>query len=305
VSPRALVLFDGAGFARLGLEQAGWDCVGVELDPWKHVLGESIGRGQTILGDVVEVVDDLLPEVDAVWASPPCQWLSGARTQGVPTSPYAADLLDWSLALPAPILWVENVIPAWTGVRREGDHGVLTKPGMGWCSVYNAAQFTPEPRQNRNRCFGGHFPAPPVYRPYKRTFPKVCPTVTASEYKGCATDVRRASRYYGRRLKLEEAAWLQGLDQIPPPWFELGEELVATKTLSPYGVGTKTEPHVLCDGSGCMECEAGRIEVPVGRRRSWTPGRWRRNMYEAIGNAVPVYMARAFGEAGIAALEGR
>ena len=40
-----LVLFDGAGLARLGLERAGHTCVGVELDPCKHWLGQYVGSG--------------------------------------------------------------------------------------------------------------------------------------------------------------------------------------------------------------------------------------------------------------------
>lgn len=44
---RIAVLFDGAGLARLGLEQAGHDCTGYELDPaqWDRVLYEAIGNG--------------------------------------------------------------------------------------------------------------------------------------------------------------------------------------------------------------------------------------------------------------------
>ena len=30
------VLFDGAGLARLGLEQAGHTCIGIELDPFRQ-----------------------------------------------------------------------------------------------------------------------------------------------------------------------------------------------------------------------------------------------------------------------------
>lgn len=39
---------------------------------------------------------------------------------------------------------------------------------------------------------------------------KPSPTVTATEGKGCATDSRRASRAFGRRLTVEECAILQG-----------------------------------------------------------------------------------------------
>ncbi|WP_165953235.1 hypothetical protein [Deinococcus sp. S9] len=34
-------------------------------------------------------------------------------------------------------------------------------------------------------------------------------------------------------------------------------------------------------------------EVPAG----WTEAAWRRNLYTAIGNGVPPFMSRAFGEA--------
>lgn len=83
----------------------------------------------------------------------------------------------------------------------------------------------------------------------------ICPTVTATEYKGCASDDRRASRFFGRRLTLQECAGLQGLEVIPDGWFE----------------------------------------VPAWYEGS--PGQWTRNLYEAIGNGVPVYMSKAFGEA--------
>lgn len=41
------------------------------------------------------------------------------------------------------------------------------------------------------------------------------PTVTATEGRGCATDARRASRAFGRRLTPEEAAGLQGWPDCP------------------------------------------------------------------------------------------
>ncbi len=42
------VLFDGAGLARLGLEQAGHTCTGIELDPLKHMLSK---RQRVVAGD--------------------------------------------------------------------------------------------------------------------------------------------------------------------------------------------------------------------------------------------------------------
>lgn len=49
------VLFDGAGLARLGLELAGHECIGFELDPWKHHLGSMVGSGRCELADATEV----------------------------------------------------------------------------------------------------------------------------------------------------------------------------------------------------------------------------------------------------------
>lgn len=229
-------LFDGAGLARLGLEQAGHTCTGVELDPWKHYLSLAIGSGSCILADATKIN---LDKFDAVWASPPCQLRSSARTQGMPISNFSTDYLDWCLKLPHKILWVENVIP----------QGKLPTWGKPW----NAAQFLETPIQNRNRMIGGRYNNPTTYRDYIKVYKGICPTITATEYKGCASDSRRASRFYGRRLSLQECAFHQGLE-IPKKWFDIPLEWKGT------------------------------------------PGEWRKNVYEAIGNGVPVYMAKAFGE---------
>jgi len=231
------VLFDGAGLARLGLEQAGHKCIGFELDPTKHYLSKMVGSGNCVLADVREIN---LSSFDAVWASPPCQLRSSARTQGLPTSNYTDDLLEWSLNLSHSVLWVENVI-----VQEKG----LNK----WGTSYNAAQFLKEPLQNRNRIIGGRYNKPQIFRKYKKYYKDLdlCPCITATEYKGCATDKRRASRFYERRLTLDECAFHQGF-QIPNGWLTALE--------------------------------------------GFTPGKWRNNLYEAIGNGVPVYMAKAFGD---------
>jgi site-specific DNA-cytosine methylase len=243
-----LVLFDGAGLARKGLEAAGHTCVGIELDPVAHYLSQFVGNPYALIhADVTDpALRGLYFWADAVWASPPCQWLSAARTQGEPVSEFSQNLLEWSLNLPKhyphlQAVWVENVLQYGKGLN-------------GWGTVWNAAQFKGA-RQNRNRVVGGEYPAPAVEHEYRKAFKGMCPCVTATEYKGCGSDTRRASRFYGRRLTLEECAYHMGLSKVPagwevvPEWFE------------------------------------------------GTPGQWKQALYRALGNGVPVWMAKAFGEA--------
>lgn len=239
------VLFDGAGLARLGLEQAGHTCTGYELNPVAHHLSTMVGSGNCVLADVRDVD---LSGYDAIWASPPCQMHSDAHSSyEVKPNPYNdGTLLAWSLGLvqqyPDKIIWVENVTSQ-TASRNT------------WGTVYNASQFAN--LQNRNRIIGGNYPPPHTLTAYKRTSDlDLCPTITATEYKGGSTGKRRASRWYGRRLSLRECAYHQGFD------------------------------------------------IPDGLLQSWfyplsgyTWSKWKRELYTAIGNGVPVYMAKAFGEA--------
>lgn len=234
------VLFDGAGLSRLGLEQAGHECTGFELNPIAHHFSKFVGSGNCVLSDVRDVD---LSKFDAIWASPPCQQRSSARTQGKAIGEYCEDLLEWSLNLkkqfPDKIIWVENV-------------AVQGKKGNDWGKVYNAAQFLNDPIQNRNRIIGGKYPEPEIFREYQKTFKGVCPCITATEYKGCGSDTRRASRFYGRRLTIDECAFHQGF-KIPKEWME--------------------------------------------KKKEYSESKWKEEIYRCIGNGVPVYMAKAFGEA--------
>lgn len=251
------VLGDGGGLARLGLERAGHDCTGFELDPAKHYLSQMVGSGHCILGDMR---DADLAHYDAVWASPPCQeWSDQDHHNRRAKSIYAdRSLLEWCLALPHDVLWVENVL--------SKQHS--RQPG----TLYNAAQFLPMPIQKRRRFIAGRYIPPMTYRPFKYDYPEydICPAVLASEFKqgGMArTDSkerRKATRWYKRPLSIREMAYHQGFD-IPdgllkswfyPPPFDNPE------THKPY-----------------------------------TSVQWRQELSKAIGNGVPVYMAQAFGAA--------
>lgn len=256
MTKRALVLFDGAGLAAHGLRKAGWETHGVELNPVAHHLARLLldWEGDTsstvTQGDVLELSREYISSFDAVWASPPCQVHSAARTQGAATGPFAQDLLSWSLGLSdlVPVLWVENV-------------AAQSPPRNAWGTTYNAAQFgTP---QNRNRVIGGKHPAPETQSEYRRWVEGLCPCITATEYKGCATDTRRASRFYGRRLTLEECAHHMDL---------------------PAGVVDVWRAHPV---------SADVWEAAHGT--TLTPARWRNAIYRAIGNGVPINMAKAFG----------
>ena len=233
---RIAVLFDGAGLARLGLEQAGHTCTGVELDPWKHYLSKLTGSGNCILGNALEFD---YTEYDAVWASPPCQSRSCARRSPTVHQDYVA----WCLNIKKDILWVENVV---------GDQDV----DSSWGNIWNAAQFITPPLQNRNRVIGGRHNRPVTDRVFKWRYPGICPTVLATEYKSAVEgdDRRKASKFFGRRLLPQDVAKVQGF-VIPDAW----------------------------------------LWTP----RHWTGTsiQWEYVIYQALGNGVPCYMSKRFGEA--------
>jgi len=226
-----------------------------------------VGSGNSILADVRDVD---LSGFEAVWASPPCQEWS-QQNHGNGTSKYGdADLLWWSLSIQErypniQVLWVENVMS--------------DKHDNSWGTKFNAVQFLPTPIQKRRRVVGGSFKMPMVYRPFQWNYPDldICPAVLASEYKqgSMARDDRherrKATRWYTRPLSLREMAYHQGFD-IPDgllkSWFHV--------------------PPAPDDFKPTLSSSR--------RWKAWCTA-WDINLSEAIGNGVPVYMARAFGEA--------
>ena len=95
MKPRLLDLFCGAGGAAMGYHRAGFEVVGVDINPQPHYPFEFIQ------GDAVEVALDAWRLFDAIHASPPCQayswsakrWAEVERAELVaPTRSLLADI---------------------------------------------------------------------------------------------------------------------------------------------------------------------------------------------------------------------
>lgn len=243
-----LVLFAGAGLATRGLLNAGHQCTDVEIDPIKSYLSKMLNpEAKHIVADVMSLDSSWIASFDAVWASPPCQKRSDINTHDTSSDKYAKhdELLEWSLALNNDVLWVENVASKQDTSKNFG-------------KLWNAAQFEEEPRQMRRRCVAGRYKDPKIYREFQWSYPKldICRAIQAQDWQGgYKPKFARSEGWYGRKLSLREAAYHQGIDEIPDgllrSWFH----------------------------------------PTFGK----TPAQWRGIVYEAIGNGVPVYMSEAFG----------
>ena len=70
--PILLDLFSGAGGAGEGYRRAGFDVIGVDIDPHTYPVGRFIQAD--VMADLSDILRDVRP--DAVHASPPCQGYS-------------------------------------------------------------------------------------------------------------------------------------------------------------------------------------------------------------------------------------
>jgi DNA (cytosine-5)-methyltransferase 1 len=110
-------MFSGGGLADLGLMAAGWTPIGAcEHDPkiaavYRANIGDHIE-----VGDVRSVDPSRWAGADLLWASPPCQAHSVARSKNLPDREDAdvgLDVLRWVKAIGPRIVIVENV-PGYT-----------------------------------------------------------------------------------------------------------------------------------------------------------------------------------------------
>lgn len=73
-------LFSGAGGADCGAKAAGLTCVGgVELDPYPAALYEANFGHPLRQENIIDTPIHELPDMDFLWASPPCPSFSSAK----------------------------------------------------------------------------------------------------------------------------------------------------------------------------------------------------------------------------------
>ena len=73
---KAIDLFCGAGGATKGLQRAGFEVLGVDINPQPNYCGEMF-----IKCDALKALIDELRWADLVWASPPCQKFCALNTR--------------------------------------------------------------------------------------------------------------------------------------------------------------------------------------------------------------------------------
>jgi hypothetical protein len=104
--PVLLDLFCGAGGAGMGYHQAGFDVIGVDINPQPRY------PFRFVQGDALDVLAgwDLMQPFDAIHASPPCQAYSALRTMpGVGKHPELVDVTRRALERTGVPWVIENV----------------------------------------------------------------------------------------------------------------------------------------------------------------------------------------------------
>lgn len=87
--PKALDLFCAAGGATRGLQNAGFEVVGVDINPQPRYIGDSF-----IQTDALLFSKKGLRKYDFIWASPPCQHYTQMLNHGLTSRDNHPDLID-------------------------------------------------------------------------------------------------------------------------------------------------------------------------------------------------------------------
>lgn len=209
--PRLLDLFCGAGGCSVGYHRAGFDVVGVDLNPQPNFPFEFIQA------DAMTWIADR--EFDAIHASPPCQaYTTMGQKHAATQAAHPAFIADIRRALQATGLpyVIENV----TGARRELNHPIVL------CGRALALSV------KRHRLFECSFPAfslqcacqgdeLPVYG--KLDGRRVWTRVDGSELRAART-LKQASEAMG----VDWMTWDELRESVPPAYTEhIGHHLMA------------------------------------------------------------------------------
>jgi DNA (cytosine-5)-methyltransferase 1 len=208
MAPRLLDLYSGAGGCAMGYHRAGFEVVGVDINPQPRYPFEHH------LGDALEYLAEHGHEFDAIHASPPCQAYSVAAQSQRSAGKEYPDLLDPTRALLLSIgrPWAIENVP-----------GAPMRADFKLCGC----QFGLDLRRERwfETSWRGYQLSPPCHHPYP--VPSVVGHGTPSwvreklGYNPTIADYRRAMGIdWMNRGELSQA--------IPPAYTQfIGEQLIA------------------------------------------------------------------------------
>lgn len=212
---RILDLFSGAGGAGWGYHLAGFDVVGVDIEPHDYPAGEFIQ------GDALTILDDLafLDTFDAVHASPPCQGyttMSAKHPKAQAEWPQLIGPVREKLKAWGGVYVIENVV----GARREMHDPVKLSGGYFGLGV------------DRPRLFESN--APMVAAPHEK--PKAIVGVYGRHHDGRllwrrtdGTELRAARTLEEGRIAMgiDWMSWEDLTEAIPPVYtYFLGKQLI-------------------------------------------------------------------------------
>lgn len=216
---RFLSLFAGIGGFDLGLERAGWQCVGqVEIEPFcQKVLAKhwpNVARFDDVRVVTAELIRERCGDVDAIVGGFPCQDISVAgKGEGIggKRSGLYWELLRIAREIRPRLLLLENV-PA---LRTRGIDDVLLSLAedgyVGWPFVVGA--WSVKAPHRRNRCWIVAINSKSRFNANQRAFDPIARQASAANWPGEGVEFGRGNSGRVRRLP-ESRIW--GMDDGIP-----------------------------------------------------------------------------------------